>query len=188
MTAMNPRNPAQRRPGPACPVCLHPELEQIDLALAIGAEARAEVGRRYGLDRSALYRHAHGGHLDNRLVAHAADAASAASESLLARIVTLADRLERRLVLREQADASDADVARIARELRGAFDLLARVSGRLVDRVEITGMVGRWVDADVVSLADRLLAAIENDWPAAADAARAEVAGALSASGREVAR
>jgi hypothetical protein len=177
----NPRKPAHKRPGPQCPVCAHTENEAIDIALATGVETRAEIGRRYALDRSALYRHAHGGHLDDRLVDNAAEAASDAAEGLIDRVVALADRLERRLALRDaDADGLDMDVARLARELRSVLDLFARVSGQLIERVELTDRVGRWHDSDVVALVDGLLGAIECDWPDAAQAARTVVVTALS--------
>ena len=152
------------------------------MALATGVESRAEIARRYGLDRSAAFRHATGGHVDDRLVEHAAEAAAEAAEQLLDRVVALADRLDRRLAARDAGDGSDADVARLARELRAVFDLLARVSGKLVDRVEVTSThLGRWSDVDVVRVLDGVLAAIETEWPDACHAARAVVAAALSA-------
>lgn len=189
MTA-NPRQPAKakrrpaakRRPGPACPICRHDAHDAIDDALAAGLESRAEIGRRWGLDRSALWRHTHGGHIDARLAKHAAEAASDAAETLLSRVVSLTDRLDRRLAIRDAAsNATDADIARLARELRGVLDLLARVTGRLVDRVEIADRSGRWDDADVVAVLDAVAAAVD-DWPDAAAAMRNVIADALTAS------
>lgn len=172
---------ARGRPGPRCPICSHADRDAIDLALATGVESRAEIARRYALDRTAAYRHATGGHMDDRLVDHAAEAATEAAEQLLDRVVALADRLDRRLAARDVGDGSDGDVARLARELRAVFDLLARVSGKLIDRVEVRSTnVGRWSDVDVVRVLDGVLAAIEDEWPDACDAARAVVAAALS--------
>ena len=172
-----------KRPGPRCPVCTHPNQDAIDLALATGVESRAEILRRYDLDRTAGYRHAHGGHLDERLVAHASEAAAEAVEGVLERIVALADRLDRRLANRDSSDASDVDVTRLARELRSVLDLLARVGGKLVDQVVVRDQAaGRWNDADVVHLLDALLASIELEWPDAAHTARVSVANMLSTS------
>lgn len=179
----NPRKPAQRRPGPPCPVCRHAEVGIIDLAIAAGVEARSEIGRRHNLDRTALYRHAHGGHLDDVLIEHAAVAVAEAAEGLVARIVALCDRLERRLARRDiDESATDADVARLARELRSVLDLFARVSGRLVERVEISEPAGRWRDSEVIAVLDSILAALQPEWPEAVEAARHQITIALAGS------
>src|SRR5688500_10634943 len=74
---------SRRKPGPPCPVCRHPARDAVDLALAAGIESRAEVARKFGLDRTAAYRHAHGGHMASRMVSYASDAAADAADALL---------------------------------------------------------------------------------------------------------
>ncbi len=166
-TSANPRG--YTRPGPPCPACVHDQRNDIDLAIARGVVSRAEIGRRYGLDRGALYRHVHGGHLPARLLEHAETAATISAEALAARIARLLDGIEARLDDRlAETDSEDAAVARLSREWRGLADVLARVLDLFPARrheVTVTGDPSRWSDGEVVAVLLLVLDAVDEFGP-----------------------
>src|SRR3989442_270490 len=111
-----------------CTVCRHRERAAIDGAL-VGGTPRRELARRYGLSATAVRRHA-GAHLP-RLLSRAADGERTADARRLLGCVTglVADLEDMAAVAK--ADADRDGFLRVVRELRGALELLGKVTGEI---------------------------------------------------------
>lgn len=126
-----------------CTICHHDHHSDIDALLVSGNAPLRDIARRWRVSKDALARHRD--HLPRALVKAKEAQEAADAGKLLARVTGLCDRSERLL---DQAEAVLADAreskdsrtaigaikaaALAARELRGHFELLGRVSGELV--------------------------------------------------------
>src|SRR3989442_9205102 len=124
-----------------CTVCRHRERATIDGALVCGTPRR-ELARRFGLSATAVRRHA-GGHLP-KLLARAADVERTADAGrLLDRVSGLVADLED-MAASAKANADREGFLRVVRELRGALELLGKVTGEIQASNSVTVLLGVW--------------------------------------------
>jgi hypothetical protein len=125
--------------GPACSVCSHRELAQIDTALARGVSVPA-IARRFKLGIHSLYRHGRA-HLPPQLRASLLAGPDlegidldklkeTESQSLLANLVSLRHRLFASLDIAEEFGDAGM-VTRVASALHSNLELTARLLGDL---------------------------------------------------------
>ena len=120
-----------------CSLCAHPDVADIDAALAAGGSRRA-VSQRFGVGEASVQRH-RADHLSPALVTAATNAAEAQ------RFVTLIDRLElqatrlERVIEAQEAKGSVGTMLAAIRELRAMLELLGKATGELKpDGVHVT--------------------------------------------------
>jgi transposase len=109
-----------------CTVCDHAERQTVDERLASGMSNRA-VASQFGLGKDAVRRH-RDAHLSPSLIAVTAEVQrrEANARTTLERVESLTDRLEE-----IATTATGRAFLDVARELRGALELLARMRGEL---------------------------------------------------------
>jgi hypothetical protein len=115
--------------GRLCTICSHPERQAIDAALLVHEAGYRDIGRRFGVEKDALYAHAHT-HLAEQIREHKELAMLASSESLMAELNRLHTYATWAL---DRAKASDD-----ARTVLAGVD----VAGRNVERLAKLGPVG----------------------------------------------
>lgn len=115
-----------------CTVCAHPRLEEIDQAI-VGAEPFRSIANRIeGVTDAAIGRHARS-HLSQSIVKIQTDRGKASAGKVLDRVESLASKLEGLLDDAEEAGKHQVMLS-TARELRGALELLAKMTGELKDQ------------------------------------------------------
>ncbi|NLF78723.1 MAG: helix-turn-helix domain-containing protein [Chloroflexi bacterium] len=117
--------------GRACTVCIHPERDEIDKALAAG-DSLSEVERRFGVSPSAASRHARN-HLNPALAKMRAEVKMPAKASLLERVENLIGRAET-LFAAASEEGKGAQALNVLKELRALLELLGKASGELDTR------------------------------------------------------
>ena len=143
-----------------CTICTSPKRERVDSELA-GGETPAAVSRRHHVSVDALRRHK-AGHLSPALAKVAIEkygesSARQAFDTVVPRLEQLIDRLEGLLSIAEDRK-SLVGGATVAREIRSALELVARLRGELDDRPqhvtvnvlstpEFAGIVARLIGA-----------------------------------------
>ena len=135
-----------------CAVCDHPERDSIDAAIVAGQSIRG-IARRYGVSKDSVSRHAQN-HLPETLrKAHAVKELTRADD-LLGRVETLITEAEG---LIEHGKGETVNVRAWSSgisELRKCLELLARVTGELDERPQITlSMLPEWVEIRTLILA-----------------------------------
>jgi hypothetical protein len=141
----------------ACTVCNHPELDAIDRELAGGRSMRQIALHHPPLSEWAVSRH-RDRHLSPAIVAVATQRKEGKAERLLDRVERMVGRLE------SAADAADETGQRkllldASRELRGAYELLGRLTGELKPDSAVT-VVNVQQDPAWLELRSRLLGAL----------------------------
>lgn len=117
--------------GRQCSVCIHEKRDEIDDLIVEGISNR-EIGRRFGLGKDAINRHA-AKHLPETLKLAHANSEGNRAEGLSARIEMLISSAEGLLKYGQDRTKAQAWAAGL-RELRHCLELLARVSGELDER------------------------------------------------------
>lgn len=113
----------------ACSVCEHPDIAEIDAALAAGTGRRA-VAQRFGVGEASVQRH-RSAHLSPALVAAVAEEAEhARHRSLLDRIEDLVETVEG-VMASAKEEGRSAPILAAARELRAGLELLGKATGEL---------------------------------------------------------
>jgi hypothetical protein len=125
-----------------CGVCTHKQRGAIDREIVASTPLRAIAGQ-FGVSRSALDRHK--AHVPKALAEAKQAVEVAEASTLLQRVESLIARCES---IADQAvgDRQWGAACSAARELRGCLELLAKVTGQLVDKREHSGQVGLTVD------------------------------------------
>ena len=119
-----------------CSVCSHPKRAEIDKKLAIGECGIRDTAKRWGLGKSAVFRHAHY-HLDVRLIEAAKRSLEASDETTVVRTDRLVKRLEK-LCEACEGYGSGKELLEVARELRPALELLGKFRGEIQQKHQIT--------------------------------------------------
>lgn len=141
--------------GRTCVTCIHPQHEAIDKALVTGEPYR-NVAKHFGASPPSVYRHQQD-HLPVALVKAKKAQGVAHGDDLLAQLRELQGKaLE---ILTQAEKAGDLRTALMAvREVRGTLELVAKVTGELVNKVEHTGAVDHrhifesWTDEELRQL------------------------------------
>ncbi len=154
-----------------CTVCTSPRKEKIDAEIA-GDEPLAQIAKRHRVSRDAVGRHKKK-HLTPALVAVALErmrdeSARSAYDATVDRLETLIDRLEDLLSVAEERK-SLVGGANIAREIRSALELVARLRGELQDKPQSV-VVNVLSTGEFASITARLIEALA-PWPEARIAA-----------------
>jgi len=153
-----------------CTICTHPEREAIDHALVSGMSNRA-IACQWHVGREAVRRHARA-HISPALTALQA-------ESDRARARTILDRMESQYAILEELVRTAGEsgqaglVVNASRELRQTAELLARISGELDTRPQVT--INLMQSAEYIAVRSAILSALMT-YPAA----RAEVVGRMA--------
>ena len=121
-----------------CTICIHPEREAIDKALVSG-QAYRSAARRFGASPPSVYRHQQD-HLPAMLVRAAEAEDTAHGSDLYGQMVDLQQAALGILAAAEEA--GDHRTALMAlREVRGTLELMGKVTGELVHKVDHSGAV-----------------------------------------------
>ena len=147
------------RSGMTCTVCRSEARNTVDEALVAGTPHRS-VAEQHGLSASAVFRHQQS-HLPAAIVRAHEVSEVAHGDGLLAQIRNLqSDALG---ILGKAEKAGDLRTALMAvREVRGTLELVGKVTGELVHKVEHTGAVNHRVFAHLSDAAlDYIIAAAE---------------------------
>lgn len=147
------------RSGMTCTVCRSEARNTVDEALVAGTPHRS-VAEQHGLSASAVFRHQQS-HLPAAIVRAHELSEVAHGEGLLTQIRQLqSDALG---ILAKAEKAGDLRTALMAvREVRGTLELVGKVTGELVTKVEHTGAVNHRVLAHVSDAAlEYLIASAE---------------------------
>jgi hypothetical protein len=111
-----------------CKVCRHKKRKEIDRMLVDGASLR-DIAKQFSVTSAALHRH-HAKHIPATLAAAKEATEAANADTLLARIQRLIDDGQDILKRAKQAKEWSAALSAIG-QLRGCFELLAKVTGEL---------------------------------------------------------
>jgi transposase-like protein len=114
-----------------CVTCAHPDREEIDRALVLGAASMRALARRFGMDRSSLARHRQA-HVTPALARVVAEREATGPRSALDRLEELHD-----LVHRHVHDSPESLPVPLVRELRAILDTIARIRGELDERPQV---------------------------------------------------
>jgi len=114
-----------------CTVCDHPQRHSIDEALVSGAPYRS-VAKRFGLSKSAVYRHKTD-HLPAHLLKAKEVEEAARADDLLEQVRSLQAHALRILERAEQAGDLRTALAAIS-QARGNLQLLGKLAGELDER------------------------------------------------------
>ena len=134
----------------ACTVCDHPNRDSIDEAIVSGESIRG-IARRYNLSKDSVYRHSLNHVPQTIRKAHVVQESARAGE-LLGRVERLISEAEGLLEYGKTGEKAQAWAAGIG-ELRRCLELLARVTGELDERPQITlAMVPEWVEVRTLIL------------------------------------
>lgn len=166
------RKKTQRRRGPVCSVCRHPQRQEIDRALVQGVPDTQVSANFRELSDDSVRRHRES-HLPAALSKANGAAEVARADDLLGRLHGLQARTDAILEAAEQAGDLRTALGAI-RESRGNLELLARLLGELEPPTVNVILSAQWVE-----LRTLMLRALE-PYPAA----RVAVAGALEAHAR----
>lgn len=154
-----------------CRVCQHPSRSAIEQAMIAG-RSHPSIAQEYGLSKDGVRRHK-----DNHLAANMRGAMAArdvnAGRTALSRVEDLYARADRILSAAEEAGQGGLALGAI-KELRGIVELLAKLTGELDERPQVTINLAsspEWLQVQTV-----ILQAL-----AAHPEARQSVAGALLA-------
>jgi len=110
----------------SCSVCSHPDSLSVNEALVVEGRSLRDIGRQYGLDKSALQRHK--AHIPHLLLQASRHTESFEADSILLRIEDLERRTLKRLeILEEEDDADHRTILQAIREQRANIELIARV-------------------------------------------------------------
>ncbi|HEV2070572.1 MAG TPA: hypothetical protein VGR26_12330 [Acidimicrobiales bacterium] len=149
----------------ACTICNHPEVDQIDAALASNVPA-PQVASRWDLHPSSVKRHK-GKHLSAALVQAHQAAESDRALTLLDRIEELVNKVDR-LVDTAEADGKPGLMLSGVKELRALLELLGKATGELKpDGAQITVNIA--TSEEWIRIRSALVAAIQ-PYPGAVEA------------------
>jgi len=133
-----------------CPVCIHPERQDIEKAL-LGSEKLPDIAQRFALSRWSLYRHKQR-HLSQQLKKAQKAQEMLQANSLLRQILYLQSKA---LTILRTAEASGNLKTALAaiREARGNLELLAKLQGDLAQEgtINIT-LSPTWISLRTVIL------------------------------------
>jgi hypothetical protein len=138
-----------------CTVCLHPERNAIDEAL-VARVSRTEIATKYKVGASAVQRH-RSNCLSPALFAVAAKREERGAERIVDRLDRVVAKVEAQIDAAEEAGQSVQMLA-AAREFRSGLELLARLTGELDERPNVT--VNVLASPEVAALASALLSAL----------------------------
>jgi hypothetical protein len=125
-----------------CTVCRHPDLEAIDKALVAGEPLR-NIAERTGTSATALFRHK-ADHIPALLVKAQEAGEVARADSLLDHLLNLLAKAMD--ILTKAGKAGDLRTALMAiREARSTLEVVGKVTGELVTKVEHGGSVDHHV-------------------------------------------
>jgi transposase-like protein len=134
-----------------CPVCGHPERQEIEKALLGGSATLPEIAQRFSLPKWSLYRHKHR-HLPSTLIKAQEAKEVARADSLLDQLKQLQKKA---LTLLDKAEAAgDLRTAlQGVREAKGCLELLAKLQGELAQEGTINILVmPAWVSLRTIIL------------------------------------
>jgi len=154
-----------------CSVCQHPARSAVDQALVSGRTFRG-IAEEYGLSKDAVRRH-RDRHLTQAMRGALASAEGRAGRTALGRLEGLYGRADAILGAAE-AGGQGALALGAIKELRGIVELLARITGELDERPQVT--VNLLQSSEWLSLQAQILGAL-TPYPDA----RAALAGVLVA-------
>jgi hypothetical protein len=120
-----------------CIVCHRPDREQIEHDLAAGGSLR-EVGRAYGIDHTAIFRHRrdHTAHEIARV-----NRQDKANGSALARLEILYDTAEKLLKKALKDSTSVNAQVSVVKEVRACLELIAKMTGELNERPQTVNLM-----------------------------------------------
>lgn len=162
-----------------CIICHRSDRERIEHDLAQGKSLR-EVGRAYGIDHSAVFRHKRD-HTANEIAQ--VNRQDKERGSALARLETLYDTAEKLLRKALKGDASVNAQVQVVKEVRACLELIAKMTGELNERPQTVNlmMAPEWLQVRAA-----LFEAL-NPYPEALNAVAARL-GTLEDKPRELAR
>ena len=141
--------------GMPCSVCASPHRHAVDADLVKGESARA-IGLKFKLGERAIQRHRLA-HLSPPIAAVQAERAEAGARPIVARLEAVLAKVEC-LVEQAEREGSSGVMLAAAREARSGIELLARLSGELDERPQVT--VNVLASPEVQALMTTLLAAL----------------------------
>ncbi|MGA2669916.1 MAG: hypothetical protein ABSF21_00640 [Dehalococcoidia bacterium] len=134
----------------SCPVCVHPERQEIEKTL-LGSAKLPDIAQRFALSRWSLYRHKQR-HLPGQLKKAQDIKEKAQADSLLRQILYLQSRAL--TILKKAEQTGELKTALIAiREARGNLELLAKLQGDLAQEGTVNIVLSpAWVSLRTIIL------------------------------------